>query len=94
MKTFYSLDDFCTGNKKADEIYSEILELSSDIAEILTEKECQFNNIVCYKEEIKENTTILSYTDEAQTIFNNYHEKEIDKLYNFINKILNIHLSP
>ena len=38
-------------------------------------------------------TEILSYTEEAQDIFNEYYDEYVDILYNFANNVIKEHLS-
>lgn len=62
-------------------INSLIMEQASDIAEKLTELECQLNDIECY--EVEEDET--SYTEEAQVIFNIYYDEQVTELYALLN---------
>lgn len=89
----YSLDNVCTGDHKADNVNSRIMEVADDIAEQLTEKECKLNNIVCYHQEVENGTTVLSYTEEAQDIFNEYYDSKVDELYKLVNSCIEIHES-
>lgn len=86
----YSLDNVCTGDHKADEVNSRIMEHASDIAEKLTEKDCEISKIKCYVTEMEGETEVESYTEEAQDIFNEYYDEYVDILYNFTNRVIEI----
>jgi hypothetical protein len=86
----YSIDNVCTGNYKADIINSEIMEVASDIATHLTELDCAIEDIVCYTTEIEGDTSVLSFTEEAQSIFDEHYDIQTDRLYNLINKCIDI----
>ncbi len=81
----YSLDNVCTGDHKADNVNSRIMEVADNIAEQLTEKECKLNNIVCYHQEFilsfsKQNNNIMrysnTYTDDQNYTHIDYWETE------------------
>ena len=88
--TKYSLDKVCTGDHKADLVNSRIMELAEDIVEKEVERECKENNIVCYHQRIEDETTVMTYTEEAQEIFNELYDAQVDFLYNFVNEIIEI----
>ncbi len=73
-----------------DKINSTILEMASDFSETLTELECNINNITCYVSEMEGETEILTFTEEAQDIFNIYYDKLVDELYSLLNRQLKI----
>lgn len=83
MKKF-SLDTLETA--KDHEINSIIMEQASETADKLTELECKLNKIKCYDECDNE----ISYTDEAQDIFNIFYDEEVDNLYKLLNVQLEI----
>ena len=84
----YSLDKVCTkeATGKDDNINSLIMEFASDIAEKLTNLECQLNSIV---ELVKHEDDSTSYTEEAQDIFNEYYDEQVDSLYKLVNLTIN-----
>ena len=67
-------------------IGSLILELASDIAEQLTEHECEMHNTVCW---VEDEHNEMHFTDDAQDIFNIHYEKLCDDLNIFTNNIIN-----
>lgn len=75
----FSLDKLETAQDH--NINSLIMEQASDIAEQLTELECQIHNIKCYIETENES----SYTEAAQDIFNIYYDQKVDELYKLFN---------
>ena len=86
-----SSPDFLTNSRTT---YSNAAEtFRPDFAEVLTERDCKLSNIVCYHQEVENGTTVLSYTEEAQDIFNEYYDAEIDRLYYLFNNCLKIHES-
>lgn len=80
----YSLDKLETD--KDFQVNSIIMELASENADKLTQQECEINNVKCLVEEDGE----LSYTEEAQDIFNVYYDKQVDLLYKTFNELLEI----
>lgn len=86
----YSTDTACTGNTKADHINSRVLEWASDVAEELTERDCIITNTKCYNVEMEGETEVTTYTEEAQDIFNEYYDAQVDSFYNFLNTCLEI----
>lgn len=85
----YSLDNVCTGDHKADNVNSRIMEVAGDYADELTERDCHLDNIECYEED----ETGLSFTEEAQEIFNEYYDSKIDELYALVNSCIKVHES-
>jgi hypothetical protein len=81
MKQF-SIDKLETAEDQ--EINSLIMEEASDIAEELTELECEVIGIDCYCGDDQE----LMFTDEAQDIFNIHYDSKVDELYNLVNLVL------
>jgi len=69
-------------------INSSIMSQAADIAERLTELECKLNGIECYVEEMEGNTVVMSYTEEAQDIFNVYYDQYTTELYDLLNSQL------
>ncbi len=67
------------------EINSLIMVQADDIAEKLTELDCKLAKIDCYVKEMEGETEVLSYTHEAQEIFNVYYDKYTTELYNLLN---------
>lgn len=87
----YNLDNVCTGDAKADNMNSLILEYASEIAGDMTERECNLSGIVCYNTEIENSgAEVLSYTEKAQDIFDVYYDSLVDDFYKFINLVLEI----
>ena len=84
MGNLFSLDKLET--PKDFEVNSLIMEMASDNAEKLTEKDCELNGITCYVEVDDE----MSFTDKAQDIFNVYYDEQVDSLYNLVNEVLKI----
>lgn len=81
-------DDF--GEDKLDtveqqSIHSRILEQASDTAEKLTELECKVNDIKCWNSEMEGKVEVLTFTDEAQDIFNEYYDQQVSELYCLLN---------
>ena len=72
------------------EINSRIMEQASDVSEMLTEMDCKLNGIECYVIEMEDETEVSSYTEEAQDIFNIYYDEQMTKLYNLLNRQLEI----
>ena len=83
----YHQDNVCIGDFKADHINSRILEWADDMAETLTEKDCEIAKITCYKTEMEGDVEVQSYTEEAQDIFNEYYDEQVDSFYLFLNTI-------
>ena len=74
-----------------DELISTlIMEQASDTADKLTELECETLGIQCYIKEINGETEILTYTEEAQDIFNVHYDEQTQELYNLLNTQLKI----
>lgn len=81
-----------------DEVYSPqemhmhdtIISKAADIAEKLTELECKVNGIECYVSEMEGETEVLSYTEEAQEIFNVYYDQYTEELYHLLNSQLKL----
>lgn len=69
------------------EMNSLLLERASDISEALTKLTCEKNNIKCYNEG---DNTCMTYTDEAQEIFNAYYDHYTEELYKLANSIVKI----
>ena len=69
-------------------INSSIMEQASDIAEKLTELECKLKGIECYVSEMEGLTEVLSYTEEAQDIFDVYYDQYMSELYDLLNSQL------
>jgi hypothetical protein len=69
-------------------INSSIMSQASDIAEKITELECKLNGIQCYVSEMEGETVVLSYTEEAQDIFNEYYDQYTEELYALLNNQL------
>lgn len=82
----YSLDNLDKGGKKADAINSLIMEVASDFAH----KELEDNwrdSIKIYEDE---GASITNYTEEAQDIFNEYYDIQMDILYNLVNECIEV----
>jgi hypothetical protein len=73
-----------------DKINSTILEQASDTAEKLTELDCVNNNITCYIVKWENEIQHITYTEEAQDMFNVYYDVQVEELYNLLNKQLKI----
>jgi hypothetical protein len=69
-------------------INSSIMSQACDIAEKLTELECKLNGIQCYVSEMEGETEVLSYTEDAQDIFNDYYDQYTEELYELLNQQL------
>jgi hypothetical protein len=69
-------------------INSSIMSQAADIAEKLTELECKLQGIECYVSEMEGLTEVLSYTEEAQDIFDVYYDQYMTELYNLLNSQL------
>jgi hypothetical protein len=73
-------------NKEQYVIGTLILELASDIAEQLTERDCEIHNIACWVEDENDE---MYFTDDARDIFNIYYDKLCDELDIFTSNIVN-----
>lgn len=67
------------------QMHDTIISQAADIAEKLTELECKANGVECYVSEMEGETEVLSYTEEAQEIFNTYYDQYTEELYNLLN---------
>ena len=72
------------------EIHSRILEQASDTADKFTQQECKILGIDCYVVTFESETECMSFTEEAQDIFNIYYDEQVDGLYNLLNRQLKI----
>ncbi len=88
MKKRFNEDELETAEQH--NINSRIMEQASEIAEKLTILACKLNGIECYVVEMEGETEVLSYTDEAQDIFNVYYDEQKTELYNLLNSQLEI----
>jgi Golgi nucleoside diphosphatase len=69
-------------------INSSIMSQASDIAEKLTELECNLNSIRCYVESVEDGVVIHTFTEEAQDIFDVYYDQYTEELYELLNQQL------
>lgn len=69
-------------------INSSIMTQAADIAEKLTELECKLHGIECYVEEMDGKVVVMSYTEEAQDIFDGYYDQYTTELYELLNQQL------
>lgn len=84
----FSQDDLTTPSQH--EVNTLILEQASDIAEKLTELECQKAEIPCWTGDEQNK----SFTDEAQSIFEVHYDQAVTSLYDLLNaqiKVLSEH---
>jgi hypothetical protein len=88
MKKGFNEDELETAEQH--NINSLIMEQASEIAEKLTELECELNGIECLVVEMEGETEVSSYTEEAQDIFNAYYDEQKTELYNLLNRQLEI----
>lgn len=66
-------------------VNSIIMEVASDLASTLTEKECEKRGIKCLTFSGDEEAS--TYTDEAQDIFNDFYDDKMDEVYAIANTI-------
>lgn len=88
----YLIDNVYTGNHKADHINSIIMEFADDIAEHRAQKDWESEG----RPEnfyIEEANGDLRMNAEAQEIYNEYYDEEVDRLYKLINRCIEIHES-
>lgn len=88
----YTLDNVCTGNHKVDHINSRIMEFADDVAKHKAQKDWEAEG----RPEnfyIEETNGDLRMNAEAQEIFNEYYDAEIDNLYKLVNRCIEIHES-
>ena len=71
-------------------INSVILDKASDIAEQLTILECKLNDIKCYNSAKENDVEVLSFTDEAQEIFDIHYNQYTTELYALLNTQITI----
>jgi hypothetical protein len=83
----YNLNNINTGNKKAEEIYSLVIEQASENAEALALKDWG-NSRDNFHIEINNE---IRLSDEAQDIFNDYYDVEVDKLWKLAINCIKIH---
>ena len=67
-------------------VHSLIMEEASEIAEAQTSIRCDYLQI----EEHKKNEDGFVFTEEAQDIFNEFYDTELEQLYKLINNVLKI----
>ena len=84
----YSEDLVNTGNFKADNINSRIMELADELATKDALVEWGENRAGFYVEAEDKNGTALS--EEAHDVYLGYYEKHIDTLYKFANDVIEI----
>ena len=80
------LDPFELKTEVDYNIFSIVMVQASDVAEKLTELECELHGI---PHEVEDENGFC-YTDEAQGIFNIYYDEQIDELYQLLNQQLKI----
>ena len=68
-------------------INSMIMEQACDNADTLTQMDCLINGVVCNK---KDEDGSITYTDEAQDIFNIYYDEQTTELYRLLNSQMKI----
>jgi len=71
-------------------INSLIMEQASEIAEKLTELECELNNIKCCVIEMEGDTETSYYTKDAQEIFDIHYDEQFTRLYDLFNRQLKV----
>ena len=89
VKQFYNLDMVCTGNHKADNINSRIMELADDYAEMLAQKDWELAD----RPEnfwIEEEDGSMRMNAEAHEIWEVYYDEKVDQLYHLLNTCLEI----
>lgn len=85
----YSSDTTCSGNHKADNINSRIMELADGIATELAQKdwETEDRGENFYVEEENGDLRLIG---DAHEIWEKYYDKYVDILYSFSNKVIQI----
>lgn len=84
----YSLDNACTGDFKADDINSRIMEVVDDMAEELALRDWGENRKGFWIEASDgEGETMC---EEARQIWEEHYDKYVDILYNFANRVIEI----
>lgn len=71
--------------KEDDLINSLIMEKADDIAYNLTQLECVLNNIKCFNTTLEGDTEVMTFTEEAQDIFDVYYDQYKTELYDLFN---------
>jgi hypothetical protein len=74
--------------KEDDLINSLIMEKADDIASNLTQLECVLNNIKCFNTTLEGDTEVMTFTEEAQDIFDVYYDQYTTELYDLLNRQL------
>lgn len=76
---------------KTSNMNSLLIEMACEIAEHLTEKDCKHLNIQEIRaEEGAEEGGATRYTEEAQDIFNEHYDEQMDLVYRYANHIVKI----
>lgn len=75
-------------NGEEQRINSLIMGQADDIATSLTELECKLNGVKCYEETIDGGMVFLTFTEEAQEIFDVHYDKYTTELYELLNQQL------
>lgn len=65
-----------------------IMEKADDIASALTQLECVLNNIKCFNTTLEGDTEVMTFTEEAQAIFDVYYDQYTTELYDLFNRQL------
>ncbi len=86
-KRFIEGEDY---TREEEAINVTIISQACDTAEVLTELECKVAGIECYVSEMEGETECLSYTEEAQDIFNVHYDEQTTQLYKLLNSQLKI----
>jgi hypothetical protein len=67
-------------SEDGDEIRDMILEQACDTAQVLTELDCERQEMLCYDVEMEGETEVSTYTKEAQRIFDVYYDEQTEQL--------------
>ena len=84
----YTLDTVCTGNHKADNINSRVMEVADDIATELALQDWGETRANFYVEASDGSGEMMC--EEAHGIWEVYYDKYVDILYNFTNTVIEI----